>query len=496
LETLAAYKDYLALSVKLGSVQALLNWDQQTHMPKRGIAFRSQVSGALAKMAFERMVSDELGGLIEKLEGQDDLSEAERASVHRVGKNYRRRKAVPPSFVEEVTVARSQSQAAWTEARRTSDFSRFEPHLEKMVGFARRLADYIGYEDHPYDALLEDFEPGMTSARLHDIIKPLREQLVPFLERLMTEGTAPDPAPLIGAFDLETQRRLARRALEIVLYDFDAGALDDVAHPFTTTIGFGDVRVTNRYLEEHLGPGLYAALHEGGHALYNQGMGEELVWLQLSRGSSNGIHESQSRMIENQVGRSRPFWVHFQPILAEFFPQFAGTSVDALHGAANIVNPSMIRVEADEVTYNFHIMLRFELEMGLLDGSIAVSDLPRIWNETMERYLGIVPANDAEGVLQDVHWSMGMFGYFPSYMLGNLYAAQMLTTLRQAIPALDDQIAAGDFEPLLAWLRKEVHSLGAIFEPAELIERITGSPLDPEHLVRYISEKYSGIYKL
>jgi carboxypeptidase Taq len=495
-DSLTAYRNHLMEMAKLGSAISLLGWDQHTHMPKKGVAFRSQVAGKLNKMLFELSVSDELGELLKELEKRQDLSEAESGSVRRVGKTYRRRKAVPPEFVEEQTVARSQAQAAWAKARGDSDFAAFEPHLKKMVDFARRLADYYGYEEHPYDALLEDFEPGMTCAELRGIIEPLREELVPFLKRLTQDGTAPDACPLSGTFDIETQRRLARRALEVIGYDFDAGGLADVPHPFTTTIGPGDVRVTNRYSEELLGPGLFAALHEGGHALYNQGMGEELFALGIARGASNGIHESQSRMIENQLGRSRSFWVFFAPILAEYFPELADTEAEALYRAANVAGASLIRVEADEVTYNLHIMLRFELETGLIEGSMDVADLPRLWNETMERYLGIVPPNDALGVMQDVHWAMGAFGYFPSYMLGNLYAAQMLTTLREQIPNLDDQIAVGNLSPLLDWLRSNVHELGGICEPKELIERITGDTLDASHFVRYVSEKYSDIYDL
>lgn len=496
MDTLTAYKAHNEEIAKLGSALSVLGWDQHTHMPSKGVAFRSQVMGKLSKMAFELSVSDELGAYITELEKRDGLSTEEAGSVRRVGKNYRRQQAVPPNFVEEVTVARSQAQAAWAKAREASSFADFKPHLEKMVGYARRFAEYYGYEDHPYDALLEGFEPGMTCAELRGIIDPLRQELVPFLGRLMEDGTSPDASVLEGTFDLPTQRSLARRALEAVGYDFGAGALDDVAHPFSTRIGPGDVRVTNRYAEEHLGPGLFAALHEGGHALYGQGMAENLLPLQLASGSSNGIHESQSRMIENQVGRSRPFWVFFQPILAEYFPHFGSVAPELLYGAANVVSPSLIRVEADEVTYNFHIMLRFEIEAGLIDGSIDVSDLPQLWNEAMERYLGVVPPNDALGVLQDVHWSMGAFGYFPSYMLGNLYAAQMLATLRDDVPDLDDQIRVGEFGPLLSWLRDKVHRLGAIYEPKELIEKITGESLDSSHFVGYVKAKYSDVYQL
>lgn len=496
MNTLTTYRSIVGDMGKLASALSLLGWDQQTHMPAKGVEIRAQVTGKLNKMLFEFLVSEELDRCLAELRKAGGLTELERASVRRVGKDHDRNRAIPPELVEEQSIAQSQAQAAWVAARQASDFAAFRPHLEKMVGYARRFAEYYGYEEHPYDALLEDYEPGMTCRKLKAIIEPLRAELVPFLRKLMDQGTPPDTSPLAGTFDAETQRRLCRRALEIIRYDFEAGDLADVAHPFTTTIGPGDVRITNRYLEKQLLSSLFGALHEGGHALYNQGMPEELFGLGLTRGSSNGIHESQSRMIENQIGRSLPFWTFFQPVLAEYFPQFKKVKAADLYAAVNVVSPSLIRVEADEVTYNFHIMVRFEIEAGLLDGSIEVAELPRLWNDAMKRYLGVVPPNDAQGVLQDVHWSMGYFGYFPSYMLGNLYAAQMHRTMRKEIPTLDASIEKGDFGPLLGWLREKVHRQGGALLPQELLERICGHDLDGSHFVRYVTEKYGAIYKL
>ncbi|NQT94016.1 MAG: carboxypeptidase M32, partial [Lentisphaerae bacterium] len=454
MDTLTAYKEHLKEMNIISSALSLLSWDQETHMPPRGIAARAQVTGRFAKNLFELSVAPELGKHIETLARESSLTVEERASVRDIDKDYRRQKAIPPALIEEHATARSQAQAAWAEARKGSDFGVFQPLLVKMVDYARRFADYYGYEEHPYDALLEDFEPGMTVEKLNTIIEPLREQLVPFLQRLAAEGTPPDTTPIEGSFDVDKQRELARVALQLIGYDFDAGTLDDVAHPFTTTIAFDDVRVTNRYLEDHVTSGLFGALHEGGHALYNQGMPENLYHLRLNGGSSNGIHESQSRMVENLLGRSLPFWQHFQPILAEIFPQSGDISPEALYRAVNVVTPSFIRVEADEVTYNLHIMLRAELEAGLIAGEIQVADLPKRWNEAMDRYLGVTPPNDALGVLQDVHWSLGYFGYFPSYMLGNLYASQMATKIRRDMPDLDERIAAGDIAALIQWLKE------------------------------------------
>jgi len=495
-DTLTAYLGILKELSKLNSAVALLSWDEDTHMPKRGLALRAETIGKLSRMAFELSTSDDLGKYIEDLEGRSDLSVKQAASVRVVGKTYRRNQAVPADLFEEFTIAQSKSNAAWAEAKRASDFATFQPHLEKMVDYARRFAELFGYEDCPYDALLDRYEPGMTTARLREIIDPLRERLVPFLERLLADGTPPDPNLLHGEYPLGAQRAVARTALEAVGYDFDAGTLDDTVHPFTMHVGPGDVRVTNRYHQDNPLPGLFGAMHEGGHALYGQGMEEDLFMLQLSHGASCGFHESQSRLIENQVGRSRPFWRFFRPAFVDAFPHLAARSVDDLYRAANRVARSLIRVEADEVTYNLHIMLRFELETKLLDGEIGVADLPALWDDAMQRYIGITPPSVAVGVLQDVHWSTSMIGYFPSYMLGNLYAAQISQTLRAEIPSLDDQIAGGDFSPLLAWLREKVHHVGGIFEPDDLIAQITGKPLSSEPLLDYIAEKYSEIYEL
>jgi len=495
-EPLTYYRNHLQEMNLLSSALSLLTWDQETHMPTRGIAVRSEVTGRFAKRLFELSIAPELGRTIDALKTNDTLTEAERASVRDVGKQYRRQKAIPPTLIEEHAKTRSQSQAAWAEARRRSDFSVFEPFLVKMVDFARRLADYYGFEEHPYDALIEDYEPGMTVGQLQRIIEPLRERLVPFLARLAADGTPPDGSAIEGTFPVDDQRKLSRKALRLIGYDFDAGALDEVAHPFTTAIAFDDVRVTNRFLEDQVTSGLFSALHEGGHALYNQGMPKELYNLRLDGGSSNGIHESQSRMIENQLGRSRAFWKYFQPVLADAFAAFRDTDPEVLYRAVNVVEPSTIRVEADEVTYNLHIMLRTELETGLIAGEIDVASLPKRWNDAMERYLAVTPPDDSEGVLQDVHWSVGYFGYFPSYMLGNLYASQMMTRIRQDLPDLDAQIASGDVGVLLGWLREHVHQHGAVHRPDDLIQRLTGEPLNADHFMRYIEEKFGEIYRL
>jgi carboxypeptidase Taq len=496
LDTLAAYKEHLREIGKLESALSLLHWDQRTNIPRKGHAARAEVIGKLTKMVFGLSVADELGEYLEKLQGVDGLSEVDRASVRVVGKAYRRHKAIPPAFYEEYAVASSRSETAWEEAKEKSDFQLFKPHLERMIDYARKFAEYYGYDESPYDALIEEFEPGMTSAELKTIIEPLRQDLVPFIKRLMEEGKRPQDGFMKGTFSEEMQRELSLKALSAMNYDFDAGRLDPTVHPFTTTIGPSDVRITTRFLPDNILSGLASSMHEGGHALYDQGIPDELRWSGLDEGASFGIHESQSRMWENLVGRSRPFWKFFAPIAGEIVPQLSGIPAEDLYRAANIVQPSLVRVEADEVTYNLHIMLRFELEEGLITGKIDAADLPELWRDGMKRYLGVTPQDDAHGVLQDVHWSSGLFGYFPSYMLGNLYSAQFFAAARREIPELDRQIEGGNLAELLAWLRRNIHQYGKMYEPKELIERVTGEKPDPSYFVSYIVDKYSDVYDL
>ncbi len=495
-DTLALYKAYLREIGKLNSGLALLEWDQRTHLPEKGHPARAEVIGKISKMVFELSVSDELGKYLEELETRDDLSPQDKASVRVVGREYRRHKAIPPKLFEEFAIARSRSETAWEKARAASDFESFRPHLEEMVDYSRKFAEYLGYEKNPYDALLEEYEPGMTTAQLKEIIAPLREKLVPFIKRLTSEGKRPSTDFLNGKFPVEKQRELSLRALKAMGYDFKAGRLDTTVHPFTITTGPGDVRVTTRFLPDDVLSGLYSSIHEGGHALYDQGIPDAMRWSGLDDGASMGIHESQSRMWENIVGRSLPFWQFFQPVLSEVFPQFSSVSPEEIYRAVNVVKPSLIRVEADEVTYNLHIMLRFELEEGLINGRIAVKELPELWNEAMERYLGVTPPDDAHGVLQDVHWSGGMFGYFPSYMLGNLYAAQFFAKAKGEIPDLEDDFSRGNFSTLLSWLRENIHRFGKIYKPTELIQKVTEEKPNSRYFVNYITEKYSEIYGL
>ena len=497
MEELKKFKDHVREMGKLGAATALLNWDQQTYIPKRGHEARAEVLGKLSRLAFEMLVSPQMAEFIEKLdrpEVREGLSEQDRAMIRVVAKEHRRKKAIPPELYEQFIITTSKAHSVWEEARAKSDFSLFKPYLEKIVDFVRQFAELYGYEENPYDALLEDYEPGLTARKLREIIEPLRKELVPFLRRLIEEGEPPRRDFLKGTFSTKKQEELSLRALRAMGYDFEAGRQDTTAHPFTITIGPGDVRVTTRFDPKDLLSALFSSIHEGGHALYDQGIAPELRWTGLDEGASMGLHESQSR--ENLVGRSRPFWEFFYPNLEEMFPQFKKVKLEEFYRAVNVAEPSLIRVEADEVTYNLHIMLRFELEEGLLNKRIEAEELPPLWNEAMKRYLGIVPPNDAKGVLQDVHWSAGYFGYFPSYMLGNLYAAQLFQAAEREIPDLWGKIAKGELRPLREWQREKIHKFGKIYEPKELLEKVTGEGPNPQHFLRYIKAKFGEVYRL
>ena len=499
MEELKRFKEYVREMGKLESTVALLHWDQQTYIPKRGHEARAEVVGKLARMAFEMLISPQMAEFIDKLdrpEVKEGLSEQDRAMIRVLAREHRRRKAIPPDLYEQFVITTSKAQAIWQEAKRKSEFELFRPYLEKIVDFVRRFAELIGYEENPYDALIEEFEPGMTARKLEGIIARLREQLLPFFQQLMEEGQRPRTDFLKGRFPIEKQRELTLRALHAMGYDFEAGRQDTSAHPFTTTIGPNDVRITTRFLEDELLSALFGSIHEGGHALYGQGLAPELRWTGLDESPSMGLHESQSRLWENLIGRSRPFWEFFYPQLQELFPQFKEVPLEEFYRAVNLVEPSFIRVEADEVTYNFHIMLRFELEEGLLNRRIEVKDLPELWNAAMKEYLGIVPPDDAKGVLQDIHWSSGYFGYFPSYMLGNLYAAQIFAAAKRELPDLEERIAHGELLPLREWLKEKIHRHGRIYEPEELLEKVTGEGPSPKYFVDYITEKFSEVYRL
>jgi carboxypeptidase Taq len=489
--------DRFAEITDLGRARALLDWDERTQMPPGGAEARSEQVATLTRVRHQLLVADELAAVIDRAAAEVD-GEAP-GSVGASLVRAARRKAdkarrVPVELRTEMTRAASLGEHAWGAARAASDFGAFLPHLEHAVELKRRYVECFAPYDHPYDPLLDDYEPEMTVAEIQPVLFALRDGLVPLIERLRA-GNAPDASCLHGEFPAAQQRELAEWVLADLPLPEAEWRLDGTVHPFATAIAPSDVRITTRFEENYLGAALWAVIHEAGHAMYENGIDPRLHRSPLCRGASMGFHESQSRLWENWVGRSRPYLQHLLPRLRELFPaQFGAVDVDGLYRAANRVEPSLIRVEADEVTYNLHIALRFELELEIITGSVELRDLPEVWAERMDRYLGIAVPDDANGVLQDVHWAAGLFGYFPTYSLGNVIAGQIWERVRAELPDLDEQLERGEPAPLRDWLAREVYRHGAAYLPGELIQRVAGGPLDVAPLLGQLEAKFTDIY--
>lgn len=498
-----ALKHFKALDEKIthfSSIIGLADWDQKVMAPKKGRNTFAKATGTLRTEIFKLSVSQEMGDLLSELtlpENLDLLDEVTRAKVREYNQYYEKSKSIPADLFQEYSILTAQANDAWEEAREKNDFARFLPYLEKIVDYKRKFADIYGYEDHPYDALLDEFEPGLTVKKLDPLFAKLRDSSVKLLERIQQNGKRTKAELFAQSFTVEKQKEFNRYILPIIGFDLEAGRLDETVHPFAQTVNIGDVRLTTRYLERNVRSALFGTIHEAGHGIYEQHINPQFEESILQSGASFGIHESQSRFLENMVGRSIEFWKYFYPKLQEYFPkQLENTSVEEFYRAVNTVEPSFIRVEADELTYNLHIMLRYEIEKALISGEIEAKDLPVIWKQKMQDYLGVTPSTDTEGVLQDVHWSFGGIGYFPSYSLGNLYAAQILRTIQKDLPDFYNHIENGRFDLIQEWLKENVHQYGKLYTPNELIVKVTGEELNAEYLVEYLEKKYSEVYGL
>ena len=477
---------------------ALLGWDQQTYMPSGGAEARGNQLALLRRLAHERGTSPELGKLLDELKPyaatlDPDSDDARLVKV--AARTYDKTTRISPKYIVEFAQAITLGQQAWMEARQKSDFSIFQPLLERIVALRQEYASFFPNCEHPYDALLDDFEPGMKTSDVKTIFDGLRPKQVELIKAIAAKPKV-DDSFLHQPFDEKKQWDFGVEIITKFGYDWMRGRQDKAAHPFTTSFSINDVRITTRVDPNFPNSMLFGTMHECGHALYGQGAAQELERTGLEDGASLAVHESQSRLWENLVGRSMPMWEHYYPRMQEVFPQLASIPLDKFYKGINKVQPSFIRVEADEATYNMHIMLRLEIEIALLEGKVAVKDLPALWNAKMKEYLGVTPPNDAQGVLQDIHWSGGMIGYFSTYALGNLISAQLWEKINQDIPDLPDQIRLGKFDALLGWLRQNIHRHGAKFEPQELVQKVTGSRIDPAAYVRYLTKKYGEIYNL
>lgn len=483
----------------LGMIESVLGWDQQTAMPVGGSAARARQMATLSRLRHELFTSEETGKLIEMAERdiQGMSYESDEASLVRVFKeDYADATKFPTDFVASYTELVANAHQIWAEARANNDFKHFQPTLEKLVDYALRAAEYLGYQDHPYDALLGQYERGMTSAQVKTIFDAHKPALVDLIAAISEVSDRVNDGILHQAFDIEKQREFGLMVIKAFGFDFNRGAQAISVHPFCTHFSRDDVRITTRFDPNFLNPALFGMMHEAGHGMYEQGIAAQLEGTVLASGTSLAVHESQSRMWENMVGRSKGFWSWALPLLKQRFPSLDNVSLDTFYAAINKVQPSFIRVEADEATYNLHIMIRFELEMSILNREVAVADLPTRWNDLYEAYLGIRPPTDTLGVLQDVHWSAGLMGYFPTYALGNLLAAQYYKKAIQDHPSIPDEIANGKFDTLLGWLNRNIHQHGRKFTSDELTRQITGESIQSADYIQYLQAKFGDIYHL
>lgn len=477
---------------------ALLAWDQQVNMPPKGTESRAMQLGTIAGIAHSKFVSDDIGRLLEDLKPmvQDlDKDSDEYCLVTQLTREHAKQTKVPTEFVAEFSRVATMGQAHWEKAKGESDFKIFQPSLEKIIDMRRQYAGFFAPFDHVYDPLLDDFEPGMKTADVKAVFDELRPQQIEMLNTIVDNGPVIDDSLLYLDYDVDKQWDFGVEVIKKLGFDFEGGRQDKSVHPFTTTFGRGDVRITTHLDPKYLSQALFGTMHEAGHAMYEMGPSETLKRTPLHSGASLAVHESQSRMWENLVGRSLPFWKKYYPVLQGYFPEnLSGVDLDTFYKVINKVEPSLIRIFADEMTYNLHIMLRFDIELAIMEGSLEAADLPEAWNSKVKEYLGIVPPNDAKGVLQDVHWAGGMIGYFTTYALGNLIASMFWEKIEQDIPDLDGQIEQANFNELLGWLRRNIHVHGAKYEPMDLVQRVTGQKLTAKPYIKYLKQKFGGLY--
>lgn len=494
------FVDYVKKMTAYNEAIGVMFWDLRTGAPKKGVEQRSEVIGMLSSEVFNMSTSEEMAAFITQLNKEEaklHTSELTKKMLEECKKEYDRNKKIPAEEYKEYIILSSKSESVWEEAKAQSDFAMFQPYLEQIVEYKKKFVEYWGYEGNKYNTLLDMYEPGVTVEVIDRVFGQLRERIVPLVKQIASALNKPDTAFLYRSFSKEKQREFSRAILKELGYDFQAGRLDETVHPFATGLNPGDVRITTKYVENDFRTAIFGTIHECGHALYEQNISKELTGTNLCDGTSMGIHESQSLFFEKFVGKNYSFWKRNYDVLKQYTPgQFDDVSLDDFYRAVNESKPSLIRIEADELTYPLHIMIRYEIEKGLINGEIEVRDLPQIWNEKYEEYLGIRPKSDAEGVLQDVHWSGGDFGYFPSYALGYIYAAQFKRAILKDLPDFDQLLEQGKVDEIRQWLTYHIHQYGKTKQPLEILQDVTGEGLNAQYLIDYLEEKYRRIYHI
>lgn len=482
----------------LDSVAALLDWDERTMMPDAGGEYRAEQSATISRLAHERWIDPQFGHDLAELAHGPLVADPDTdpaVNILRLRRRQQRRARLPADLVEAMTRATVLGQQAWRDARRQNDFALLRPQLEQILDLKRQQADLLGFPQTRYDALLDEYEPEMLTADVAQVLAGLRDELVPLVAAIDDAARRPDTSILARRYPRDAQESIGREAATRIGFDFARGRLDVTIHPFCTTLGPHDCRITTRYDERHFNQAFFGILHEAGHAIYEQGLRVDQFGLPLGQAASLGVHESQSRFWENMVGRSLAFWRHFYSHVQRAFPEaLDDVPLDAFHFAVNDVRPSLVRVEADEATYNLHILIRFELETALISGDLLVADLPGAWADQYQKYLGIRPNSDLEGVLQDIHWPAGLIGYFPTYALGNLIAAQLAAQADADLGGLEPLLAQGQFEPVRDWLRTRVHQHGERYRGRQLVEQVTRQPLSHAPLAAYLRGKLVSLY--
>ncbi len=484
----------------LGNTAGVLGWDQEVYMPAANAPYRAEQLSLLAGMLHHKFTDPAVGGLISQAESSksltSDVLSDSAVNLREWRHSYDRSTKLPQKLVEEMARVTSNAQVEWVEARKENKFSRFQPWLEKIIALVQEQAKCYGYKDHPYDALLEDYEPGLTTAQLNQLFPPLKKSLAEMVSKITSSKKQPDLSILKRSCPVPLQVAFCRQLAEAIGFDFATGRIDVSAHPFTTGLGPRDTRITTRFEETNFENAFFSTLHESGHGIYDQNLPSDGHYgTPRASAVSLGIHESQSRLWENLVGRSLAFWKHFFPELKKSFPgTFDDLSLEAFYFAINHSAPSFIRTESDEVTYNLHVALRYDIETALISGSLKAADVPKVWNEAVKQYLGVTPPNDSQGCLQDVHWSHGSFGYFPTYTLGNLYSAQFFATAEKEAGPLEGKFEKGDFKPLKKWLNEKIHAEGHRYRAGDLCKKVTGKELTSEFFLGYLNKKFGALY--
>ncbi len=488
-------REYMSKMCDLNHAVQLMQWDLKTKAPKNAVDTHIAAISTLSTESFKMSISDQVKDFIETFEHDEKLDDIMKKSLKDLKRTYERSKNIPEKLYNEYTSHTAKSEMVWEEAKRNNDFESFRPYLEKIVVYNKEMAAHIDSNQNVYDVMLDNFETGLSSDKINNLFEELKKGIVPLVESISHKERV-DDSKLLGNFEEYKQKELSEYILKYIGYDFDCGRLDKSEHPFTTGTAPYDVRVTTRYDKKDIKSCLFGVIHEGGHGIYEQNISPSLIKTPLAVGTCMGIHESQSRLYENILGKNIRFWEPIYSKVGEIFPEFKAIELELFHKAINIVEPSLIRVEADELTYNLHIILRFELEKDLFTGDLQVKDLPQAWREKMKKYLGIVPKTDTDGVLQDCHWADGSFGYFPSYALGNIYGGQFAAQMEKEVGTIDYLLKEQRLDIIKDWLRNNIHRFGKMKTSAELIKDVCKSDIDVKPIIDYYQNKYSRLYHL